>query len=77
MLLGVLIALLMMSTAASFGYLRHKLERAGADYRDTKAKVKPLRKAYWLVWWGSVKVGGVVFIVGLFLVAWVFNDAKQ
>lgn len=76
-LLGVLIALLGASTAFSFGYLKHRLERSNSDYKDTKAKVVPLRKAYWLAWWAAVKVGFWVFIVGFILVAWVFSDAQK
>lgn len=76
-LLGVLIALLGSSTAFTFGYLKHKLERAGGDYRDTKAKVTPLRKAYWLVWWAAVKAGFWVALIGTVLVIWVINDAKE
>lgn len=76
-LLGVLIALLGLSTAFTFGYLKHKLERAGGDYRDTKAKVNPLRKAYWLVWWAAVKTGVVVVLIGAFLAFWVIRSAKD
>jgi ABC-type Fe3+ transport system permease subunit len=76
-LLGVLIALLGTSTAFSFGYLKHRLERANSDYKDTKAKVLPLRKAYWAAWWAATKVGFWVFIIGLLLVAWVLNDAQK
>jgi hypothetical protein len=76
-LLGVLIALLGSSTAFTFGYLKHKLERTGGDLRDTRAKITPLRKAYWLVWWAAVKTGFWVAVIGFVLVAWVIHDAKQ
>ena len=76
-LLGVLIAILGTSTAFTFGYLKHRLEQAGADYRDTRAKITPLRKAYWLVWWAAVKTGFWVVLIGFFLIAWVIHDAKQ
>jgi len=74
--MGILISLLIGSTVFSFGYLKAKLERANSDYKATKAAAPVLRKAYWTLWWGAVKVGFWVFIIGFGLVAWMFNDAK-
>jgi ABC-type Fe3+ transport system permease subunit len=75
-LLGTLIALLISSTVFSFGYLKAKLGQANEDYKTTKGKVTPLRKAYWVLWWDAAKVGFWVFLVGFILVAWVIHDAK-
>jgi len=76
-MISVLIVVLGASTAFSFGYLKRRLEQAGADYRDTKAKIVPLRKDYWLAWWAATKVGFWVFAVGFILAVWVFHAAKQ
>lgn len=75
-LVGTLIAILISSTVFSFGVLKAKVSRANADYKDTKGKVSPLRKAYWVLWWDAAKIGFWVFVVGFILVAWVIHDAK-
>lgn len=75
-LIGVMIALLGFSTAFTFGYLRHRYERARSDYNDTRAKVVPLRKAKWLALWATTKVGFWVILIGAFLIYWVIHDAN-
>lgn len=76
-LLGVLIALLGSSLAFTFGYLKHRWERATGDYNDTRAKIVPLRKAKWLALWAMAKTGFWVVALGFVLVAWVIHDAKN
>lgn len=76
-LLGVLIAILGSSAAFTFGYLKGKWDRARADYLDTRAKVVPLRKAKWLVFWAMTKTGFWVILVGAFLIFWVIHDATE
>ena len=75
-LLGTLIALLGSSTAFTFGFLKARLGQANEDYKGTKAKLRPQRKAYWLLWWAAVKVGFWVVVVGFILAVWVWREAK-
>jgi hypothetical protein len=72
-----LIVLLIGSTLVSFGYLKAVMDRANADYKETKAKLPLLRKAFWAACWRAVKIGVLVFIAGLIMVAWVVHDVRD
>lgn len=74
----VLIVLLLgAGTIYLFGYARAVLHLTNADYKATKAKVKPLRKAFWKAWWRAVKVGFWVVTGLVLLIVWAVHDTRR
>lgn len=60
----------------SFGFARAVWVRAKKDYLSTKAAVKPLRKAMWSSIMQALKLGVIVVLVGVALIAWVTHDVR-
>lgn len=74
---SLLTFLLIGSVLFGLGFARAVWVRAKRDYLTTKAAVKPLRKALWQSIWQTIKIGAIVAIAGICLVAWVVSDARS
>lgn len=73
----LLVVLLAGGTIYLFGYLRAVMHRANSDYKKTKAAVKPLRKAFWSAWVAALRMGAIVGIGLLLMVAWFARDTRN
>jgi hypothetical protein len=73
----LLIVLLAGGSIYLFGYLRAVMHRANRDYKNTKAAVKPMRKAFWSAWVAALRTGAIVGIGVLVLVAWFVRDTRN
>lgn len=60
-----------------FGYARAVMHRANSDYKRTKAVLPGMRQDFWRAWWHAVKVGFLIALAFLVLVAWAFQDARN
>ena len=58
------------------GYSYAVARRAYDDWIDTKAKIKGLRKGFFSTLWALVKVGVVVAVGVIILVAWNIRDGR-
>ena len=74
---ALLSALLVIAAGTVFGYHRAVTVRARADYRSTKAAVKPLHRAYWRSLWRTIKAGAVVVVILAVLLGWAARDARD
>jgi hypothetical protein len=61
----------------SFGYLRSRLHAANNAYKNSKASVKPLRKAFWVMFLRTAQVGAVILIAFGLLFFWVWHDVTE
>jgi hypothetical protein len=74
---SLLTALTVTAIVFMLGYARAVMARANRDYKNTKAAVKPLQKAFWSSTWTVLKIGfGVVLLLGL-LVTWNVRDVRD
>ncbi len=60
-----------------FGYARAVMHRANSDYKKTKAGLPDMRKAYWVSWWRTVKVGFWIAVAAVILSFWAYGDVTE
>lgn len=74
---SLLTALIVTTIVFLLGYARAVMARANRDYKNTKAAVKPLRKAFWSSTWTVLRIGfGVLVLLGV-LVTWNVRDVSD
>lgn len=73
----VLIVAIIGGTIYVFGYARAVMHRANKDYKTTKAAVPTLRKGFWKAWWSALKVGALIFVAAVLLIAWAGSELRH
>lgn len=61
----------------TFGHVLARLQRQHADYKATKAAVKPMRQGRWTLFKRTLKRGAVVGIGIILMIAWVARDIRS
>jgi ABC-type Fe3+ transport system permease subunit len=74
---SVVTALVVTVVLFSLGYARAVWVRAKRDYRNTKAAVKPLRKALWSAIWRALRIAVGAAIVYAIIVTWFTRDLSD
>lgn len=77
MIITLIILLLGAGVIYTFGYLRAVLQRARGDLKGARGAIPGLRKTVWSTLWKAVKVGTLLAVGLLIMVAWVVRDAKE